>query len=320
MAWDYAAGEEPDEEQRLLPASGLPSHNLPLGLVSGLTAEAESELARLGIRTVDNLAMANPAALLSQTALPLEQIVDWVGQALLLNYFGEEKAGELRRFGVRTILNLLVLWADAPPPEIIRVLCRSEEAQTVAFLGTMLKADPFIERLAALHEPGRGHIASMLLEATAPARAFAKLRASRLGWYDNLRGLTDEAYGELSLAERLRAAGPVPFAAAAAVLVWSLLEISRFGGTALDTLGDILLSAPAGTDQGSGGPTLGGILSVLPPASAALLIAGFALASGATVATALYMAFFATTPSHRAYRGLRRAVVFVIGVALGSLG
>src|SRR5271157_3231655 len=109
MSPDHRAGATAHPSSGLYLDEGLTAGNLPLGLIAGLHEEAQAELSRAGIRTIENLASANPMALLAQTAFSLEQIVDWVGQALLINYFGDERAGTLRRFGVRTILNLLIL-------------------------------------------------------------------------------------------------------------------------------------------------------------------------------------------------------------------
>lgn len=320
MVPDYGGRGEVSEKDRFGAAPNQLRHDLPIELVTSLSAEATEELARLGIRTVDTLATANPAALLSQTALPLEQIVDWVGQALLLAYFGEDKAGELRRYGVRTILNLLVLWSNgAPPAEILRVLCASEEPDTAAFLGTMLKADPNIRRLAAFHEPNHGNLASMLLEATAPARAFAGLRGSRVDWFGNLHGLTEEAYGDLSFGERLRVVGPVPFLTGAAALAWSLVELLRFGPVALATLSAFVFAVPGGTAPAQRGVAIGGILASLPLGPASLAIGSFALGSIAALSAGLYAAFLSGLPSYKAYRFFCSTVIFIIGITAGSL-
>src|SRR5258708_39533589 len=61
---------------------------LPLTLIAGLHEEAERDLEKAGIRTIEDLAVANPVVLLTETGYAFRHIVDLVGQGLLLNPFG----------------------------------------------------------------------------------------------------------------------------------------------------------------------------------------------------------------------------------------
>src|SRR6185437_6801427 len=177
-----------------------------------------------------NLAVANPMLLLVKTGYAFPQIMDWIGEALLLSYFGPERAGALRRFGVRTIVNLLVAWDEEnPPPELVRILCHSEDPRAMSFLGATLRADPLIERLLDLQEPSRARIVNMVMEAGAASRDAARLEAAKEGWFENLQGLVGRAYGELAPAERLRAAHPGLFIGAALVLLWALSQLWSYG-------------------------------------------------------------------------------------------
>lgn len=295
--------------------------NLPLELIAGLHVEAEAELRRQDISTTENLAIANPLALLAKSSFTLEQLLDWQGQALLLNYFGEEKAAQLRRFGIRTIQNLLVLWRDAaPPPEVIRILCRSEDEKTVAFLGTMLRSDPFVTRLGDLQDPQRGQIAGMVLEASAAARSFAKSRNTKDNWFESLRVQAEEAYRDLAVRERLNSCNPVYFVCMGLLMAWSIAMLWRFGGTALDTLGDaIFATRPLLTATGLDAERPAGILQALPSGFSSLLICAAAISALIALSTGFFAAFLASRASFRARRFLEQSVVFGLGLALGVL-
>src|SRR5713226_8565767 len=198
---------------------------LPLSLIVGLTAEAELDLKKIGIDDVEDLAAANPILLLTDTSYAFAQIVDWIGEALLLHYFGSDQAGQLRRFGVRTLLNLLVACDGRPAAAMTRILCRSDDPVALSSLAATLQADPLVTRLSELQNPNASRIVGTIIEAGAAARRLARAGESRLASYDHLLAARDEAYAGLSLRERLHAAHRAVLVAAVLAIFGALAAI-----------------------------------------------------------------------------------------------
>jgi len=88
----------------------------PLEMIEGVESHDVLRLEELGIDNCYDLATADFVPVLLKTPYSARQLVDWILQAKLCVYFGED-VKELRRLGIRTILDL-----DALSPEEIESL------------------------------------------------------------------------------------------------------------------------------------------------------------------------------------------------------
>jgi hypothetical protein len=87
--------------------------------VEGVTFNDARELNRIGIRNVANLSNADPLRVFQQTSFELPQIIDWIGQAQLLNRFAGYDLNALHTRGVRTTIDLSVALKSTTPPKLV---------------------------------------------------------------------------------------------------------------------------------------------------------------------------------------------------------
>lgn len=85
----------------------------PLSLLDGLTIYQEDRLLLEGIENLQNLASANIVELMLKTRFPVEQIVDWIDQALLHMHTGEY-AVAFRHSAMRTATDFLDVYRKTP--------------------------------------------------------------------------------------------------------------------------------------------------------------------------------------------------------------
>lgn len=78
----------------------------PLSQLDGLNAYQEDRLLLEGIENLQNLSTANIVDLMLKTRYPVEQIVDWIDQALL-HVHAREQIGRFQRCGLRTATDFL---------------------------------------------------------------------------------------------------------------------------------------------------------------------------------------------------------------------
>lgn len=78
----------------------------PLSLLDGLNAYQEDRLLLEGIENLQNLTCANIVDLMLRTRFPVEQIVDWIDQALL-HLHARERMSDFQRSGIRTATDFL---------------------------------------------------------------------------------------------------------------------------------------------------------------------------------------------------------------------
>jgi hypothetical protein len=92
---------------------------LPLCLVEGLSEYNIDHLHELGIWSVQHLATYEPTELSLRTLLPLNRILDWVDQAILISYF-HEKIDRSREVAIRGAIDFMVLylWAERAAAEV----------------------------------------------------------------------------------------------------------------------------------------------------------------------------------------------------------
>jgi hypothetical protein len=83
---------------------------LPLGLIDGISELHELRLRDNGIDNVANLATTEIHDLVINTNFNLQQVVDWVDQALLYLYLEQSAIDNFRRTGIRTFSDFQSLW------------------------------------------------------------------------------------------------------------------------------------------------------------------------------------------------------------------
>jgi hypothetical protein len=81
------------------------AHQLPLGMIEGITLFSRVRLAEVGIENAQNLAEANLEELILKTPFNPRLLIDWITQAKLYIAFKDDII-ELRKAGIRTIFDL----------------------------------------------------------------------------------------------------------------------------------------------------------------------------------------------------------------------
>lgn len=90
--------------------------DIPLMTVEGIDDTTRDLLNEYSVSTIQHLATTEPGDLCDRTLLPLDRILDWVDQALLIRYLGRN-IGVARTLGIRGAINLSLIHAraDAAP-------------------------------------------------------------------------------------------------------------------------------------------------------------------------------------------------------------
>jgi len=172
----------------------------PLSQLDGLNAYHEDRLLLEGIENLQNLCCAKIVDLMLKTRYPVEQIVDWIDQALL-HLHARERIGDFQKSGLRTATDFLEAYdvPGLPAGELARrredlarlldsyhanEMPEAQLAYTLALLETMasaLRLDPNLFHVRYW----RGHEYEALPEDVERARTIADLRL--------MQGLPDEA-------------------------------------------------------------------------------------------------------------------------------
>ena len=84
---------------------------LPPCLVDGLDDDTSDRLSELGITDIQHLATADPIELTLRTLLPLNRVLDWIDQAMLISYV-RGSIVTFRQTGIRGAIDLSVLYGD----------------------------------------------------------------------------------------------------------------------------------------------------------------------------------------------------------------
>jgi hypothetical protein len=85
---------------------------LPLCLIDGIDDGIADRLAETGIWDVEHIATADAFKLTAQTLYPLRRVIDWMDQALLINYV-RGNVVHFRACGVRGAIDFAALYRDA---------------------------------------------------------------------------------------------------------------------------------------------------------------------------------------------------------------
>src|SRR5207253_6607762 len=72
---------------------------IALTAIEGIDLTTADLLAEYGVGSVQHLATAEPGELSDRTLLPLDRILDWIDQAMLIRYRSEEHTSELQSRG-----------------------------------------------------------------------------------------------------------------------------------------------------------------------------------------------------------------------------
>jgi len=120
----------------------------PLEMIEGIETHDVLRLEELGVDTCYDLATADFVPLLLKTPYSGRQLIDWILQAKLCVYFGED-VKELRRFGIRTLVDL-----EALTPEEIDTLPH-DTSVTTTVLGRAIASARNSPELVRLREVGQ---------------------------------------------------------------------------------------------------------------------------------------------------------------------
>jgi len=72
--------------QKLFGAASMNANDVPLTAVEGIDDTTAELLAEHGVATIQHLATSEPGDLCDRTILPLDRVIDWIDQALLIRY------------------------------------------------------------------------------------------------------------------------------------------------------------------------------------------------------------------------------------------
>ncbi|HEX8824986.1 MAG TPA: hypothetical protein VF794_34030 [Archangium sp.] len=88
---------------------------LSLEYVDGINDRISERLEELGISDIQHLASVDPGELTLRTLYPLSRTIDWVDQALLINYL-RDKIGAARQMGMRGAIDMRETYLEARLP------------------------------------------------------------------------------------------------------------------------------------------------------------------------------------------------------------
>ena len=98
--------------QKALRQRGGIAKETRLSEIEGLSIWHQGRLRQEGIENVQNLATASVPALVIGSPFPVNQIVDWVDQAILLAYASQEQFGALEKAGLLRASDVLTTTSD----------------------------------------------------------------------------------------------------------------------------------------------------------------------------------------------------------------
>ncbi len=86
--------------------------DLPLCLIEGVSEHNTDQLEEFGVWTIQHLATYDPTELSLRTLLPLNRVIDWIDQAILIGYF-RQNINRARELAIRGSIDFTVayLWA-----------------------------------------------------------------------------------------------------------------------------------------------------------------------------------------------------------------
>jgi hypothetical protein len=92
------------------PKAGQTADQLPLDMVDGLDDGVIDILDEIGIWDIEHLATCEPGELTLRTLYPFNRVVDWIDQAVLINYL-RRNIPAARDLGIRGAIDLMLLYS-----------------------------------------------------------------------------------------------------------------------------------------------------------------------------------------------------------------
>jgi hypothetical protein len=158
----------PSEEHGWLRGALAESFATPrsLTLIDGIDIYESARLESEGIADLPSLAKSDLVSMMIDTRLPVERLIDWTDQAMLIVLLGDgqtEKADErvqaLRNVGIRTASNLVTVasteTAQATRPAVERILdpeASGDGAPLLQWFADQLKTEPSLHRIRQWHD------------------------------------------------------------------------------------------------------------------------------------------------------------------------
>lgn len=99
------------------------SEDFPLDLIEGISPGLAFRMRELSVDSAADLAHANPIAVFEAAALPLSEIVDWIGQAQLLVLVKAARFQALQAVGFRTIFDIVRLLKHGDGSATLQQVC-----------------------------------------------------------------------------------------------------------------------------------------------------------------------------------------------------
>jgi len=103
--------------------SPLHSEDFDLELIEGIGAKTAYRLPEISIEDGSDLAHANPFRIYQAIALPMSEVVDWIGQAQLLLLLKADRTQTMQKAGYRTIFDLVRVLKTGKGRESVQTLC-----------------------------------------------------------------------------------------------------------------------------------------------------------------------------------------------------
>jgi hypothetical protein len=125
----------------------------PLWKIQGMQQSTVYRLQELGIHTTQELAYVDPLMLLFRTIFPPKVVIDWMDQALLYNYVGENII-DLRMRGIRGAIELMVAGRKDPLKEDIAKVLKISKSEVEHF-ADMLDFDYQVQLVSGIWDEFR---------------------------------------------------------------------------------------------------------------------------------------------------------------------
>lgn len=110
--------------QTLAPSSKA-TERLSLSLIDRIQEENVELLAEVGISEIEHLATTQPAELVVKTLYPLNRVIDWIDQAVLIGYL-RDNVETARKYGIRGAIDLLVLYGEVADEPVEGIADKAE--------------------------------------------------------------------------------------------------------------------------------------------------------------------------------------------------
>ena len=138
---------------KLFGAQTAETDELPITSIEGIDDTSADLLNEYGVSTIQHVATAEPGELCERTLLPLDRIVDWVDQALLIRYL-KRNISVSRALGIRGAVNLAMVYVrasrDAQGDDAKLIASLAEKIAMPAAALTAIAADLYNDYMVGL--------------------------------------------------------------------------------------------------------------------------------------------------------------------------